>query len=123
MLYGIGFGSQNDIQLWYASDFGQHPTRYVGNSLILFDGILNFCRGPLLCPIRNPNTQAEVMYNLLQREARVIIENKFAWTKRLSPIVGLKYNLHLDSIGLVYHNCVLLTNVIIIHQSPMRADN
>ena len=121
MLFGWTYGCMNDIQIWNCSPFcNGNLTNYIGNTSVLFDGILDFLRENLLTPIRNPSGNGEIIYNILQREARVIIENKFARTKLLWPLIGLQYNLSLDLIGIVYYNCVLLTNIIILFQDPLR---
>ena len=121
MVFGWTYGAMNDIQIWNCSPYYNNIQQYIGNTQVLFDGIFEFVDGPFLTPIRDASTPAEIIYNCLQREARVIIENKFARTKVLWPLIGLKYNLDIDLIGLVYYNCVLLTNIIILVQDPLRA--
>ena len=66
-------------------------------------------------------TVQEAMYNILHSEARVIIENTYARQKKYFPILGMGYPFDLDTIDIVYRCCVILTNILIIHQSPMRA--
>ena len=104
----------NDIQIWGCSTYCNNITHDIGNTQVLYDGIYEYVDGA--------STPTEVIYNCLPREARVIIDNKFARTKLLWPLVGLKYHLDLDLLGLAYYNCVLLTNIIILVQDPLRAD-
>ena len=120
MVFGWCYGSMNDIQIYYLSPYYNNFARYIGNTNVLFDGVMDFVQGPFLCPIRNPSSLGHVVYNYFQRNGRVIIENVFGRIKLLWPLVGLKYNLHLNLLGITYFNCVLLTNIIIIHQDPMR---
>lgn len=120
LVYGPVRGSANDIAIWYESDYSADLNTYFGDKQILFDGIFEYVEGPFLTPIRDPHNIEHELYNALQRDARVIIENKFGKTKRLWPILMLPFARKRDLIGLVYRCCVILTNILITHQSPMR---
>lgn len=73
-----------------------------------------------ITPIRGPETVGEALFNALQRESRVIIENKFGRQQGWWPILATKYRMKLDYIGVVYRCCVILSNILIIHQHLMR---
>ena len=120
LVHGAARGSHNDINIWYQSDYSKDVNKYFGDYKVLFDGIYEYVDGPFLCPIRRPASRTDVMYNILQRDDRSIVENKFGRTKVCWPLVGVQYNLKLSMVGIVYRVCVLLTNILIKHQHPLR---
>ena len=125
--YGIGRiasgwlpGASNDINAWYLSKFFQDKNKYFGNAKALFDGIYRYVPGPWICSFKKPTNEQELLYNLLHILTRSIIEHLFGRQKKYWSIIGNKYTLHLRWLGLVYRNAMLLTNILIKHQSPLR---
>ena len=91
--------------------------------MVLFDGIYDGLDDDLfICPIREPQTQAHQLFNLLQRRDRSIIENKFGRQQQFFPIIALPFTLDPRLVGIVYRCCVILTNIIIGFQSPLRKE-
>ena len=120
LVHGPVRGGANDINLWYSSDFYQNQWFFFGNCKVLFDRIYRFAEGPFICQIKNPIGRAQKLYNFCHTLSRSVIEHTYSRQKTYFPILGLKFPFNLKFIGLVYRVCVILTNVLIIHQNPMR---
>lgn len=117
-------GKQNDIRLWYTSEYRENRQQYFGNSVVLFDSIYRYVdveSGLFITRFPSADTVPEAVYNVLHTEARVLIENTYARQKQYFPIIGMRFPFQLKWIDIVYRCVVILTNILIIHQSPMRA--
>ena len=125
-MHGAEPGRKNDIQSWYDSDFAADVEGLIdvdGGDLILFDGAFSNVADYFLTPFEgrpDPNS-TEGRWNRIQSHCRVLVENYFGVLKRCWPVVGEKYPFWRESIDIVFRACCILTNIINIHQSPMRA--
>ena len=112
--------SNNDINGWYLTEYYDNRDEYFGDAYALFDGIYRYVSGPFICSFANPCTDEELMCNLLHILARTTIEHVFGRQKVYWGIIGGTYTLSLHWLRLIYRCCVILTNVLVTHQSPMR---
>ena len=115
-------GRKNDIQIWFNSVYADNITALIDdNDNILFDGIYRYVDDHFITPFpgRLEPESVERIYNKLHCGARVIVENYFGLLKQLWPIFGLKYGFRKNRIGIFFRCCIILTNIIIRHQSPL----
>ena len=54
--------------------------------------------------------------------SRTMVEHVIGRQKGYWPIIANKYTLSLDWISLIFRNTAILTNMLTIHQSPMRKE-
>ena len=119
-------GSCNDIESYYYSELYRNPQTYLGpGDKILADGIFGRVQGAnsrFIVPIgymQRRLTPAEERYNIIHRWDRVIVEHYFARLKLYCPFLD-QYNLGRDKLNLVFSACVVICNVLIKFQSPLR---
>ena len=113
-------GSYNDINAWYLSEYFDKQDEYFGDAMALFDGIYRYVSGPFICAFANPCNDEKLILNLLHILSRSTIEHVYGRQKLYWPIIGTTYTLALKWIGIIYRCCAILTNILVIHQSPMR---
>lgn len=122
-IHGHFPGSINDIESYYFSDLYRAPQTYFGpTDRMLADGIFARVPGPFIVPVsylQRNLTLAEVRYNEIQRWDRSIVEHYFARLKLYFPIVN-DFPFESDRINLFFTCCVVLCNVLIRFQSPLR---
>ena len=119
-------GSCNDIELYYNSDFYVNRSTLLGsNDKLLADGI--FARveggqGPFIVPVcymGRDLTLEESRYNKLQAWDRSIVEHSFGRMKGLCPILEY-FTFRERHINIVFISCVILNNIVIRYQHPLR---
>ena len=118
--HGPTKGSVNDICLWWECEYRDQKEELFGDKKILFDGIYDSMGELFITPIKHAENTEQEMFNMLQREDRVIIENKFSRQQGYWPIIALPFTMREDLLSVVYRCCVILTNILILHQNPMR---
>ena len=124
MVCGHVRGAVNDIGLWYSCSYRHNIQNTFGNHQVLFDGIYRYVdtdKNLFVTRFEHAETVEEAIYNVFHSEARVIIENTYARQKEYFPIIAMRFPFKLSWIDIVYRCVVILTNVLIMHQSPMRA--
>lgn len=125
-IHGHYPGSCNDIESYYYSALYTAPHTYLGpGDKILADGIYARIQGlnsPFIVPVcymNRPLTPIEQRYNMIHRWDRVIVEHYYARLKLYCPIVD-NFTLARDRINLIFTACVIVCNVLISYQSPLR---
>ena len=117
-------GSLNDLELYYDSDLHSNSALYLGiDDRILTDGIFVGCDENIfitpICYLDRPITPPESRYNKVQRWDRVIVENYNARLKLGCPIIK-NFTFGLDKINGIFVMSLILTNIRIKYQSPLR---
>eukprot|EP01083_Nonionella_stella_P126459 382763_1 len=118
------FGRKNDIQIWCDSVWCEQVHDLVAaGDLILFDGAFRYVDDIFLVPFPQPidPNSRQRDWNRMQSKARVLVENWFGIFKRHWGIFHHKYPFRRNRIGLFFRCCAIMTNIINIWQSPMRA--
>ena len=117
-------GSTNDITQAKKSIFYTNPQRYLEpNHKIISDLAYYYVGYPYLTKIhfQESYTPREIQYNSYHAKARVISENYYCRMKTIFPIFAF-YTLKLDDIGFIFRAWVIVTNVIITIQDPLRKE-
>ena len=119
--HGPAPGAWNDINGWYSSEYygRQNELNCFGNGKLLADGIYRYAEGPFICSFAAVTNIKQFYYNLFHLLARVVIENYHHRLKQYFPILT-NYTYKLENFGLFYNTCLLLTNLLIINQDPLR---
>ena len=92
---------------------------------ILHDNIFYRLGHPFICPIcylNRPLTRTEKRYNQIQCKPRAMSEHWFSRLKLWFPIVGVDYTYNIDTIGVVFRACAILTDILIEYQHPLYYD-
>ena len=116
-------GRINDIELLRRSEFYQNINDYIciDTDAVLCDGTWMHEGEPFLTRFHGTEylTYPELAFNLSLSECRVICENYYCKLHQLWPILNL-WKYRLDKLNIFFRACVLMTNIIIEHQSPLR---
>ena len=121
-------GGANDIGIWYSCKYRQDKQRYFGNNKVLFDSIYRHVeRKPdhghdelFLTRFPYAHTMGQALYNLFHYDARIMIENTYMRQQLYFPIIAHPFPYSKSLLDIVFRNVVTMTNVLIMHQSPMR---
>lgn len=118
-------GAVNDIGIWYSCKYRNQKQRFFGDNKVLFDSIyryVDYDRLDELFVTRFPyaHNMEQAFYNVAHGEARVIIENTYARQQMCFPIIARPFPYNKKYIDIVFRNVVILTNVLILEQSPLR---
>ena len=117
-------GSENDINIVKKSDIYRNPTNYLKpGHVILSDLAFYYIGYPFLCRIayQEHYSALEIAYNRDHSHCRVITENFYGRFKKYWNIFEL-YTFKMDKIDIHVRAFVILTNIIITYQSPLRDD-
>ena len=121
-IHGGERGATDDVTLLRRSSFGRNIDRYVDfGDYVICDGAWKNCGPPFLCRFTNRVnfTAAELAFNYVLSEKRVICENYHGRLHLLFPI--LHYFTHrLDKLDVWIRGLSHLTNIHIQQQSPLR---
>ena len=118
-------GSQNDINIAKQSDIYQNPANYLRPGHVIISDLAFYYVGyPFLCRIAyQPNySHLEAAYNRDHSHSRVISENFYSRLKGYFPIFQL-YTFSLKKLDIHFRAFVIMTNIIISNQSPLREWN
>ena len=119
-ILGRDKGSCNDILIWQNSHYMDDIESRLGNAKVLVDSIFRHVDGPFICSFPNATNDEQVLFNVLHILARTMIEHVFGRQRGYWPIIAETFSFHLRWLPLIYRNTALLTNMLVIHQSPMR---
>ena len=121
-IHGGERGATNDATLLAKSSFGRNVHRYIGNEdYVICDGAWRNEGAPYLCRFtdRTCLTAAEMAFNYVLAEKRVLCENYYGRMHALFPILN-HYRQRLDKLDVWVRAPSFLTNVHIDHQSRLR---
>ena len=113
-------GTCNDINIYQNSKWYHNETKYFGNGKILVDGIFRHTWGSFICSYPNPINEYQLLFNVMHILGRTMVEHVFGRQQAYWQILTNVYTHDLMWHGLIYRNTALLTNMLVIHQSPMR---
>ena len=113
-------GGCNDITIWYNSGYNKNIRKHFGNTKLLVDGIFRHAEGNFICSFPNPVNERQLRFNVMHILGRTMVEHVFGRQKGYWPIIARKYTLNLRWLPIIYRNVALLTNMLVMHQSPMR---
>ena len=117
-------GSYNDIQQSKKSIFFTQTQNYLEpNHMIAADLAYYYVGYPYLTKIHFQESYSlqERMYNDYHAKIRVISENYYCRFKTIWPIFE-HYTLKLDHIGFIFRAFIIITNVVITRQDPLRKE-
>ena len=117
---GPNEGSCNDINIYQNSDWYENEEEHFGDGKLVADGIFRYTNGSFICSFPNPTTQRQLLFNVLHILARTMVEHVIGRQRSYWPIISNVYTYHLQWIGIIYRNVAILTNILVIFQSPMR---
>ena len=117
---GPNEGSCNDITIYNNSKWSGNESQYFGDGKLVADGIFRYILGQFICSFPDPITERQLRFNILHILARTMVEHVIGRQRAYWPIISNIYTHHLNWIGIIYRNVALLTNMLVIYQSPMR---
>ena len=121
-IHGGERGAGSDIVLLRNSDFHQRINQYVeyGHHVVC-DGAWRNEGAPYLTRFTDRNwlTAAEMAFNYVLSDKRVICENWYGRMHLLFPILDI-FTLSLDKLDVYVRGLSILTNIHVQHQSPLR---
>ena len=121
-IHGGERGACDDLTLYRRSDFGKNIDRFVGfGHWVLCDGAWRYVGAPLLTRFtdRDYLTAAEMAFNYVLSDKRVLAENWYSRMHNLFPILN-HFKYRLDKLDVWVRALAALTNIHIKHQSPLR---
>ena len=121
-IHGGERGATNDQTLLSQSSFGRNINRFVENgNYVLCDGAWRNEGAPYLCRFtdRESLTAAEMTFNYILSEKRVICENYYGRMHAIFPILN-HFQQRLSKLDVWVRALSFLTNIHIQHQSPLR---
>ena len=117
-------GSLNDLENYYSSDLYANPGLYLGiNDKIIVDGIfVGVDTEKFITPICHADkllADEEKRYNYVQSWDRAIVENYNHRLKSGCPVIT-NFTFQEDKINNIFITSLVLTNIRIKYQSPLR---
>ncbi|CAH2012327.1 unnamed protein product [Acanthoscelides obtectus] len=102
-------GSVHDSRIWRNP---QTRSQLINKANLVLLGDDGYAIGPcLMTPFRNPTPGAEINYNKLLKQKRVIIECCFGQLKRRFPILQYVCRVKLENVPKIIIACIVLHNV------------
>ena len=117
---GPNAGSCNDINIYQNSKWYKKEKKCFGNGKLLADGIFRYTEGAFLCSFPDAVTKYQLLFNVLHILARTMVEHVIGRQRGYWQIISNLYTHHLMWLGIIYRNVAILTNMLVIYQSPMR---
>ena len=121
-IHGGERGATTDVMLLRGSSFGRKINQYVDvGDWVLCDGAWRHEGSPYLCRFtdRTYLTAAEMAFNFVIADKRVICENYYGRLHTLFPILNL-WRLRLDKLDVWVRSLSILTNIHIENIAPLR---
>ncbi|CAH1999705.1 unnamed protein product [Acanthoscelides obtectus] len=102
-------GSVHDSRIWRNS---QTRSQLINKANVVLLGDDGYGIEPcLMTPFRNPTPGAEINYNKLLKQKRVIVERCFGHLKRRFPILQYVCRVKLENVQKIIFACIVLHNV------------
>ena len=125
IIHGHCPGSLNDLENYYSSELYTEPGLYFGlGTKAIADG--SFARVEVdrfispVCYIRGRGlTVQETRFNIYHSWDRSIVENFFGRMKLYCPVIQ-NFRFAVDKINIIFTAAVIMTNIRIKYQSPLR---
>ena len=121
-IHGGERGATDDVTLLRRSSFGRNVNEYIEyGDYVICDGAWKNEGPPFLCRFTNRAnlTAAELAFNYVLSEKRVICENFYARLHSLFPLLN-RWTQRLDKLDVYVRALSYLTNVHIQNHSPLR---